>query len=86
MRRSRSSLSLSARFAAKEAFMKSLGTGWKDGVRWRDIEVVEGPSRRPGICLHGRIKELFEKRGLKNAHLSLSHDGDYSVAIVVIEG
>lgn len=80
-----SAASLAARFAAKEAFMKSLGTGWKDGVRWKDIEVITDPSGRPEICLHGKVKDLFENRGLRQSHLSLSHEGDYSVAMVVLE-
>ncbi len=85
LKKSHSAASLAARFAAKEAFMKSLGTGWRGGVRWRDIEVITDPTGRPGICLHGKVKDLFENRGLRHSHLSLSHEGDYSVAMVVLE-
>ena len=85
MGKTRSASSLAARFAAKEAFMKSLGTGWRDGVRFRDIEVITDALGKPGIRLHGKVKDIFEGRGLRQTHLSLSHDGDYSVAMVVIE-
>jgi holo-[acyl-carrier protein] synthase len=85
MNKSNIAASLAVRFAAKEAFMKSLGTGWKEGVRFQDIEVIADPSGKPGIRLHGKVRKIFENRGLRQTHLSLSHEGDYSVAMVVIE-
>src|SRR5712672_3436002 len=60
-----------ARFAAKEAGMKALGTGWNHGVRWRDCEVVRMPGGRPTISFHGRAAEFAARLGVKNAALSL---------------
>src|SRR5271169_2585199 len=56
-----------ARFAAKEAAMKALGTGWSHGVRWRDCEVVRQPGGRPTIVFHGKAGEFAGKLGVKNA-------------------
>ena len=73
---------LAARFAAKEAAMKSLGTGVR-GVGWRDIEVVRGPGGAPSIKLHGRAFLRAQKLGVKELSLSLSHSREYAVAFVV---
>lgn len=74
-----------ARFAAKEAAMKALGTGWSHGVRWRDCEVVRLPSGRPTIVFHGRAGEIAAKLGVKNAALSLSHTAEQAIAQVILE-
>ena len=76
---------LAARFAAKEAVMKALGTGIR-GVGWRDIEVVRQRGRAPTVQLHGRALERARKVGIENLVLSLSHSRDYAVAFVVGEG
>ena len=76
---------LAARFAAKEAVMKALGTGIK-GVGWREIEVVRQRGRAPTVQLHGRALELARKLGIEKLVLSLSHSRDYAVAFVVGEG
>lgn len=73
------------RFAAKEAFVKALGLGLRKGIRWKEIEVVAEPSGRPGIELWGEAKRVYEETGLKSAFLSLAHEEDYAVAVVVIE-
>src|ERR1044071_7129375 len=62
-----------ARFAAKEAAMKALGTGWNHGVRWRDIEVSRQPGGRPTIKFHGKAAEFASRLGTANIALSLSH-------------
>src|SRR5579885_1997022 len=62
-----------ARFAAKEASMKALGTGWSRGVRWRDIEVGREPGGRPTIMFHGKAAEFAAKLGAAHVALSLSH-------------
>src|ERR1700746_968096 len=62
-----------ARFAAKGAAMKALGTGWNHGVRWVDCEVVRMPGGRPSIKFHGKAGEFSAKLGVKNAALSISH-------------
>ena len=77
---------LAARFAAKEAGMKAFGLGWRDGLTWHDFEVVRDPLGRPDLVLSGRAAELAAARGIKAVHLSYSHDGDYAVATVILEG
>ena len=75
----------SLRFAAKEAFSKALGYGMKKGVRWRDIEVFHYPGGRPGLNLHGRSFEICKEENISGFHLSLSDEGGYGVAMVVLE-
>lgn len=74
-----------ARFAAKEAAMKALGTGWNHGVRWRDCEVVRLPGGRPTITFHGKAAEFSAKLGVKNAALSISHTEEHAIAQVTLE-
>lgn len=74
-----------ARFAAKEAAMKALGTGWNHGVRWRDCEVVRMPGGRPTMEFHGRAGEFALKLGVKNAALSISHTAEQAIAQVILE-
>ncbi len=74
---------LAARFAAKEATMKALGTGVR-GVGWKDIEVVRAESGAPSIKLHGRCKQRAQRLGVQEIAISLSHSREYAVASVVI--
>ena len=74
-----------ARFAAKEAAMKALGTGWNRGVRWRDVEVFRQPGSRPTIKFHGRAAEFAHKLGAKNIALSISHTPEHAIANVILE-
>ena len=74
-----------ARFAAKEAAMKALGTGWSRGVRWCDCEVVRLPGGRPTIKFHGKAAEFATRRGVKNAALSLSHTTEQAIAQIILE-
>ena len=74
-----------ARFAAKEAAMKALGTGWNHGVRWRDCEVVRMPGGRPNIVFHGKAAEVAAQLGVKNSALSISHTVDQAIAQVILE-
>jgi len=74
-----------ARFAAKEAAMKALGTGWNHGVRWRDCEVVRQPGGRPSIAFHGKAAEFAARLGVKNAALSLTHTAEQAMAQVILE-
>lgn len=73
------------RYAAKEAFIKAMYPKHAEGISMRDVEVdqVEG---RPLVRLYGRIKNYAEEAGVKKVHLMVSHDGDYGVANVVLEG
>ena len=74
-----------ARFAAKEAAMKALGTGWNHGVRWRDCEVLRMPGGRPTIAFHGKAGEFAAKLGMKNAALSITHTAEQAFAQVILE-
>jgi holo-[acyl-carrier protein] synthase len=74
-----------ARFAAKEAGMKAIGTGWNHGVRWRDLEVVRKPGGRPTLLLHGKAAEFAARLGATNIALSLTHTADQAMAQVILE-
>lgn len=74
------------RFAAKEAGMKALGTGWKGGVRWQDFEVANLPSGRPTLKLHGEAARIAGKLGVKAISLSITHTGELGMAHVILEG
>lgn len=76
---------LAARFAAKEAVMKALGTGWARGVAFTGIEVLRDEGGKPTIRLHGATLEEAERLGAGAIHLSLSHSREAAVAQVVIE-
>jgi holo-[acyl-carrier protein] synthase len=73
---------LAARFAAKEAASKVLGTGW-NGVGWKEIEVIKRASGEPGLKLHGRAAKRAEKLGLTNFEVSLSHEKEFATAFVI---
>jgi holo-[acyl-carrier protein] synthase len=75
--------SVAARFAAKEAVMKAMGTGWSCGVSWLGIEVVRAKNGAPSIRLHGRTAEVAASRGIGAFLLSLTHAGDYAIAHVI---
>ncbi|MFZ0808677.1 MAG: holo-[acyl-carrier-protein] synthase [Candidatus Sulfotelmatobacter sp.] len=74
-----------ARFAAKEAAMKALGTGWNHGVRWCDCEVVRMPGGRPTMNFHGKAAEFAAKLGVRNIALSLTHTREQAMAQVILE-
>jgi len=74
-----------ARFAAKEAGMKALGTGWHGGVRWRDFEVSNLSSGRPTLRFHGKASEIAEKLGVRSIALSLTHTAGQALAMVILE-
>ncbi len=76
---------LAARFAAKEAASKALGTGFSQGVGWRDFEVIQPGGRQPRLEFHGRGREILAALGGRASHLSLTHDGGFAIACVVIE-
>jgi holo-[acyl-carrier protein] synthase len=77
--------SYAARFAAKEAGMKALGTGWSHGVRWRDIEVVRPKGQRPTLQFHGEAANISAKLGTKNVALSITHTSEQALAHVILE-
>jgi len=75
-----------ARFAAKEAGMKAIGTGWKRGVTWRDFEVANLPSGKPTLRLHGVAAEIATRLGVRNISLSITHTAELGMAHVILEG
>ena len=74
-----------ARFSAKEALMKAIGTGWRFGIRFADIDVYHDELGQPHIRLTGKAKELAEKEGFSKIHVSLSHVKELATAVVIIE-
>lgn len=76
---------LAGRFAAKEAFVKALGTGLRDGISWLDMEVINDNLGKPELVLSGKTKHIFISRNLGNLFLSISHDGGHAIAMVVLE-
>lgn len=77
---------LGTRFAAKEACMKALGTGWRSGVHFTQIEVRKHPTGRPELVLTGAAKERAEAMGVTTIHVSLSHEAGIAAAVVILEG
>jgi holo-[acyl-carrier protein] synthase len=76
-------LSLSVRFAAKEAFIKAIGSGIP--LSFSDIEVLNSDRGKPFLKVSGKLEDFFEKNQIKKVHLSLSHEHEYGVAVVVLE-
>ena len=74
-----------ARFAAKEAFLKALGTGLRAGISWHDMDVFNNELGKPELLLSGKAAEQFTLNSLSRIHLSLSHDGGNAIAMVVLE-
>jgi holo-[acyl-carrier protein] synthase len=74
------------RFAVKEAAMKALGTGWRRGVRWLDIEVARHPSGKPTLKLYGAAKKFADKLEVTNIVVSITHSGNTALAQVIFEG
>lgn len=77
---------LALRFAAKESFLKALGTGLRDGINWLDIEVVNNELGKPALELSGKAADFFVAAGGWKSHLSMSHDAGAAVAMVILEG
>ncbi len=77
---------LAARFAAKEAALKALGTGKGPGVRWLDLEVVRDGSGPPTLTYAGKVKECAESLGVERSWVSLSHEAGMACAVVILEG
>jgi holo-[acyl-carrier protein] synthase len=74
-----------ARFAAKEAGMKAIGTGWRHGVRWQDFEVANLPSGKPTLRFHGVAAQVAVKLGVRNVALSITHTAELGMAHVILE-
>ena len=78
--------SYAARFAAKEAAMKAMGTGWNRNVGWSEIEVVRERGQAPTIALHGKSAEFARRRNINRFHLSITHTAKEAIAHVIAEG
>ena len=74
-----------ARFAAKEAALKALQTGWSGGIGWQDVEVSAKESGAPVISFYGRALELYELTGATSAHISIAHTTEHAIAEVILE-
>ena len=74
-----------ARFASKEAAMKALGTGWRHGVRWRDIEVTNSPGGKPSLNLEGIARQFADRLGVRNISLTITHSGNLALAQIIFE-
>ena len=74
------------RFAAKEAALKALGTGWQEGIGWRDVEVIPAELGKPDLKLHGKALSFFKACGADRAFVSITHAEAYATAMVVLEG
>ena len=74
-----------ARFAAKEAFLKALGTGWRDGLSFDQIEIINDEFGKPHIKTYNKASETLNKMQIKNIHISLSHTKDYAMSTVILE-
>jgi holo-[acyl-carrier protein] synthase len=78
--------SYAERFAAKEAFFKALGTGWRGGVAFNEVEVVNDELGKPSINVIGTTADLIKDRNIKNIHVSLSHIKEIAMATIILEG
>jgi len=76
---------LAKRFAAKEAFVKALGLGLREGMQWRDIQVLNDALGKPYLLLNGEAERLLRAAGVTNSHVTLSDEAEYAVAFVVLE-
>jgi len=73
------------RFAAKEAALKALGTGWQKGIRWKDVEVIPDELGKPRLVMYRKAKQLFDESGAQNGLVTITHADKYAVAFVVLE-
>ena len=78
-------LFLAGRFAAKEAAVKALGTGFSQGIGPAQVETVSGPGGKPNLLLHGEALQQAQAMGVTRCHVSISHDRSSAVAVVVLE-
>jgi holo-[acyl-carrier protein] synthase len=74
-----------ARYAAKEAVLKALGTGWRDGLAFSDIEILNDELGKPQVFLHGKVKDFIDHQQIKQISLSLSHTSEIAIAFAILE-
>ncbi|MBW2125280.1 MAG: holo-ACP synthase [Deltaproteobacteria bacterium] len=73
------------RFAAKEALSKAVGLGMREGVKWKEIEIIHDPRGKPQIRLKGKTECICREKGITGVHVTLSDEGDNAIAVVVLE-
>ena len=78
--------SYAARYAAKEAFFKALGTGWRGALKFTDLEVVNNELGKPIVHLHNEAQRMAKEMGVKSVHISLSHTKETAIAYLILEG
>ncbi len=74
---------LAGRFAAKEAILKLMGTGWRGKIAWTDIEIVNNPAGQPEVTLTGEVKKIADKLGIKHISISITHTANFAIASAV---
>ena len=74
---------LAGRFAAKEAVLKLMGTGWRGKIAWTDIEIVNNPAGQPEVKISGEIEKIAEKLGIKHIRISITHTANFAIASAV---
>ncbi len=82
-RRKNSAETYAGRFAAKEAILKLIGTGWRGKIAWTDIEVINNPAGRPEVTLSGDVKEIAERMNIKHVSISITHTASFAIASAV---
>jgi len=85
LQRKRPHIHFSARFALKEAALKALGTGLREGISWKEVETVNDPNGKPGLRLYGKTGRLAEAHQVSKTFASMTHDHDYAIAQVILE-
>ena len=83
--KARKSQHYAVRYAAKEATLKALSVGWRDGLAFCDIEVIDDDRGKPQLFVHGKVKELFEHHQIKQTSISLSHSKESAIALIILE-
>ena len=83
--KARASQHYAVRYAAKEAVLKALNTGWRDGLAFRDIEVIDDDRGKPQLCVHSRVKDWFELHHIQQTSISLSHGREIAIAVIILE-
>lgn len=83
--RQKKSQHYAARFAVKEATLKALGTGWRRGAAFSDVEVVNDNEGKPDVRVHGKVKQLFERHKIQHTSISISHTDQNAIAVIILE-
>ena len=83
--RGKSGQHLAARFAAKEAFLKAMGTGWRSGYRFNDIEIINDELGKPEVFVYGKVRDFCEANSIRRFYVTISHSKDLAKAVVVLE-